>query len=126
MSAHVRTPLNNSACLAMTYPRQLRKFIFAGRIYIHEMMPAAVPAFSHALSSCLRLIRRFRSRFPDFPSRLFQRRLGAFRSFRYLVPRSLVAGPLIGCVVTAKVATTNQTDQNNESENHWKFDNFLF
>ena len=96
MSVRVRTPLDNSACLAMTYSRQFRELIFRSRIYIHEMMPAAVPTFSHSFSSCLRLIRCFIGRFLDFPSRFLQRGLGTFRGFRYLVPRTLLAGALIG------------------------------
>jgi hypothetical protein len=53
----------------MTYPGQSRKLIFASRIYIHQMMPAAVPAISHSLSRRLRLVRCFIGRFLDFPSR---------------------------------------------------------
>jgi hypothetical protein len=72
-------------------------------------MPAAVPTLSYALSSRLRLVRCFIGRFLDFPSRFLQRRLRAFRSFRYLVPSALLASPLIGGV-TVIVATSNQTE----------------
>jgi hypothetical protein len=102
----------------MTYPRQFHELIFSSRIYIHKMMPAAVPTFSHSFSSCLRLVRCFRSSFPDLPSRLFKRGLGTFRGFRYLVPRTVVAGLLIGGRVTIPIATARQTEQKNESENH--------
>src|ERR1700676_5697554 len=125
MFIRIGTSIDNSPSFAMTYARQFHELIFRGRIHVHKMMPATVPTLSHSLSSRLRLIRCFRSRFPDFSTRFLQRRLRAFRSFRHLVPRSLVASPLIGGRVTAKVATTNQTEQNNEGENHWKFDNFV-
>jgi hypothetical protein len=107
----------------MTYARQSRKLIFASRIYVHQTMPAAVPTLSHSLSSGLRLVCCFIGRFLDFPSRFFKRGLGTFRSFGYLVPRTLLAGSLIGGVT---VATTKQTEQKNRSEDHWKLYSFLF
>jgi hypothetical protein len=70
-------------------------------------MPAAVPTFSHSLSSGLRLIRRFRSRFSDFPSRFFQRRLSTFRGFRYLIPGVLLTCSLVsGVTVVVAAAKT--------------------
>jgi hypothetical protein len=107
----------------MTYARQSRKLIFTSRIYVHQMMPAAVPTLSHTLSSRLRLVCRFIGSFLDFPSRFLQGWLGAFRSFGYLVPRTLLAGSLIGGVT---VTTTKPTEQKNRSEDQWKLYGFLF
>src|SRR6202030_1609017 len=108
MSIRIRTSIDNSARLAMTYSRQLHELLFRGRIYIYKMMPAAVPAFAHSLSSCLRLIRGLRSGFTDFTPRLFERWLGTLRGFRYLVPCALLTGPLIGA--RAVVVATDQTN----------------
>src|ERR1700693_2069467 len=118
MSIRIGTPLDNSACLAMANSRQFHELTFRSRIYVHKMMPTAVPTFSHSLSSCLRLIRRFRSRFADFPSRFLQRRLRTFRGFRYFVPCPILADPLICGRVPVPVATPRQAEQKNKSENH--------
>src|ERR1700676_5698685 len=126
MFIRIGTSIDNSPSFAMTYARQFHELIFRGRIHVHKMMPATVPTLSHSLSSCLRLIRCFRSRFPDFSTRFFQRRLSTFRGFRYLVACALLAGALIGGRGTVIITTTGQTEHKNQSEKHWKVGNVLF
>src|ERR1700733_4255860 len=125
MPVRIGPSIDNSARLAMAEPRQFRQLIFRSGIYIHEMMGATVPAVAYSFSSCLRLIRCFRSRFPNFSAGLFQRGLSTLRRFCYLVSCAFVASPLV-CRVTVIIATTRQDEHKKNGAEHWKLGNFMF